>query len=95
MTNERPLEAPNPLPPAAVPDTLASRMPRAFDPNRRGFAAPRPPGGGDPDLARARVEERRNLRILIGMVLAIVGGVFVVSIIGLIAGVTAGSGGGI
>ena len=39
----------------------------------RGFSAPQPPGGEDPQIEQTRVEERRSMRLLLLMVGLIVG----------------------
>lgn len=57
-------------PPPADPDAYDS--PRAVQARARGLAAPYIAGGDDPDMDRARREERRNLRLLIAMVVVIV-----------------------
>lgn len=54
------------------PDPEAYDAPRAVQARARGLAAPYIAGGEDPDMDRARREERRNLRILIAMVVVIV-----------------------
>lgn len=54
------------------PDPEAYDSPRAVQARARGLAAPYISGGEDPDMDRARREERRNLRILIAMVVVIV-----------------------
>jgi hypothetical protein len=54
------------------PDAEAYDSPRAVQARARGLAAPYIAGGHDPDMAQARREERRNLRILIVMVVLIV-----------------------
>lgn len=53
-------------------DPEAYDSPRAVQARARGLAAPYIAGGEDPDMDRARREERRNLRILIAMVVVIV-----------------------
>ena len=53
-------------------DAEAYDSPRAVQARARGLAAPYIAGGEDPDMDRARREERRNLRILIAMVVVIV-----------------------
>ena len=53
-------------------DVEAYDSPRAVQARARGLAAPYIAGGEDPDMDRARREERRNLRILIAMVVVIV-----------------------
>ena len=56
---------------------------------RRGLASAYIPGGEDPDPALTKAQEDRYVRLLIGMVVLIVGGGFLVTFIGLIL---AGSG---
>lgn len=50
----------------------------------RGLNAPYIPGGEDPDPDGTAAREHRLMRLLLGMVLAIVGGGFLISILGLI-----------
>ena len=50
----------------------------------RGLNAPYIPGGEDPNFEATLVQERRLTRLLVGMVLAIVVGGFLISITGLI-----------
>ena len=54
------------------PDPTAYDSPRAVQARARGLAAPYIAGGLDPDFETARREERRNLRWLIAMVVALV-----------------------
>jgi len=56
----------------ALADPEAYDSPRGVQARARGLAAPYIAGGEDPDMDRARREERRNLRILIAMVVVIV-----------------------
>jgi hypothetical protein len=60
------------------PDPEAYDSPRAERARARGLAAPYIPGGRDPDAEQTRLEERRNIRILVAMVIAIVLGGFVI-----------------
>ena len=53
-------------------DPEAYDSPRAVQARARGLAAPYIAGGLDPDFETARREERRNLRLLIAMVVALV-----------------------
>ncbi len=53
-------------------DPEAYDSPRAVQARARGLAAPYIPGGEDPDMDRARRDERRYLRILIAMVVIVV-----------------------
>jgi hypothetical protein len=57
---------------ALLADPEAYDSPRGVQARARGLAAPYIAGGEDPDMDRARREERRNLRILIAMVVVIV-----------------------
>ena len=57
---------------ALPPDPEAYDSPRAVQARARGLAAPYIAGGRDPDFETARREERRNLRLLIAMVVALV-----------------------
>jgi len=59
-------------------------MPHELDPDRRGFAAPRPAGGQDPDPAATSRSERRTLWLLVLMIALIVGITTAVGIIGMI-----------
>ena len=65
-------------------------MPWPPGPEQRGLAAPYPPGGLDPDPSGGQRDERRYLRLLVGMVLAIVLGGFGVSILGVLLGFAGG-----
>jgi hypothetical protein len=58
--------------PALPPDPEAYDSPRAVQARARGLSAPYIAGGEDPDPESARREERRDLRLLIAMVVAIV-----------------------
>ena len=72
-----PVSAP-PLP----PDPDAYDAERNVHARQRGLAAPYIAGGQDPDPAAGRAEERRYLRLLIAMVVAIVLSGFVLGILG-------------
>jgi len=61
-----------------------ARMPNEFDRERRGFAAPRPVGGQDPDPAATSRSERRTLWLLVLMIALIVGITTIVGIVGMI-----------
>jgi hypothetical protein len=65
----------------AVP---TAQMPSEFDPERRGFAAPRPAGGQDPDADTTARAERRYLWLLVLMIVLIVGITTIVGIVGMI-----------
>ena len=71
------------------PDPAAYDSERAQAARRRGLATPYIPGGGDPDQARAEREDRRYVRILIVMVVAIVLAGFVLGMIAALAGLDA------
>lgn len=61
-----------PDPEAVPPDPDAYDSPRAVQARARGLAAPYIAGGEDPDPESGRREERRNLRLLIAMVIVVV-----------------------
>jgi hypothetical protein len=65
-------------------DYEQATTPRAQLARARGLAAPYIPGGTDPDPAGTSARERPYVRLLIALVVLIVGGSFVVSIVGLI-----------
>ena len=73
--------------------------PSAYDSERnaaaraRGLAAPYIPGGRDPDQERADADDRRNLRILLAFVVAIVLAGFVFGILAAMLGFDALVGG--
>jgi hypothetical protein len=75
MTAESPPENPTPPDPGAYDD------PRAAAARARGLSAPYIPGGRDPDPELGRTEERRYLRLLIAMVVAVVLAGFVLGIV--------------
>ena len=54
------------------PDPEAYDSPRATQARARGLAAPYIAGGLDPDIETTRREERRNLRLLVAMVVVVV-----------------------
>lgn len=68
------------------PDPAAYDSERSAAARRRGLATPYIPGGRDPDQAHAEAEERRYLRILLIMVVAIVAAGFVIGIIAALMG---------
>ena len=61
-------------------------------PDQRGLAAPYPPGGFDPAPEPGLDEERRYLKLLVAMIVAIVVGSFAIGIIGLLLGFQGGPG---
>ncbi len=89
--NEPEPTAPAPEQAATAEPTAAHQHPgRAVPwppaPDQRGLAAPYPPGGFDPDPDVGLREERRYLRLLVAMVVAIVAGGFTLSIIAILLG---------
>jgi hypothetical protein len=81
-----------PRPSPAQPDDSTPPDPAAYDSARavqaraRGLAAPYIAGGRDPNPEAGRLEERRNLRLLIAMVVVIVLSGFVLGYLAMIAG---------
>jgi hypothetical protein len=68
-------------------DPEAYDSPRAVQARARGLAAPYIAGGEDPDMDRARREERRNLWLLIAMVVVIVLSGFVLGYLANVLGI--------
>lgn len=68
------------------PDPDAYDSPRAVQARARGLSAPYIAGGLDPDMDTARRDERRNLRILMAMVVVIVLSGFVLGYIAKLLG---------
>jgi hypothetical protein len=68
------------------PDPDAYDSPRASQARARGLAAPYIAGGEDPDLERTRAQERRFVRLLIGMIVAVVLAGFVLGIVAKLLG---------
>ena len=64
--------------------------PRNAAARRRGLATPYIPGGQDPDLQATLRRERRDLRLLVGMAVAIVLLGFVLGIAGALIGLVDG-----
>lgn len=75
------------------PDPQAYDTERSAAARKRGLSTPYIPGGRDPDQARADAEDRRYIRILLVMVIAIVLGGFVLGILAALAGLDALVGG--
>lgn len=74
-------------PMAEIPaDPDAYDSPRASQARARGLAAPYIPGGLDPNPEEARRQERRDLRLLIAMVVAIVLSGFVLGYLAILLG---------
>ena len=72
---------------SAPPDPDAYDSPRAVQARARGLSAPYIPGGIDPEPEAARREERRNLRLLIAMVVVIVLSGFILGYVALALGI--------
>ena len=73
-----------PDPPPPDPDAYDS--PRGSQARARGLAAPYIAGGEDPDLERTRAQERRLVRLLIGMIVVVVLAGFVIGIVAKLLG---------
>lgn len=71
------------------PDPEAYDTERSAAARSRGLSTPYIPGGRDPDQDRADREDRRYLRILLVMVIAIVLGGFVIGIVAALVGLDA------
>ena len=86
---------PVPVVPAAPlpPDPSAYDSERNAAARARGLAAPYIPGGRDPDQERADADDRRNLRILLAFVVAIVLAGFVFGILAAMLGLDGPVGG--
>jgi len=72
-----------PTPPTAEqttlpPDPVAYDSPRAVRAREKGLQAPYIAGGNDPDPAAGLAQDRRYLRLLLGMAIAIVASGFVI-----------------
>lgn len=81
MTTQGPpnTEAETEAPLPADPDAYDS--PRATQARARGLAAPYIAGGLDPDIEGTRRKERRDMRLLIAMIIVVVLAGFVVGIV--------------
>jgi hypothetical protein len=75
------------------PDPAAYDTERNTAARRRGLAAPYIPGGRDPEAAAAEAEDRRNVRLLILFVVAIVAAGFVFGFLAALLGFDALVGG--
>jgi hypothetical protein len=73
--------APNGQSTGLPPDPEAFDSPRAERARARGLSAPYIPGGLDPDAEGARREERRYLRLLVIVIVAVVLGGFVLGLL--------------
>lgn len=72
-----------PPPDPAAYDTERNQVAR-----QKGLPMPYIPGGEDPDYARAVAEDRRYVRLLLGMVVVIVLAGFVLGVIAALTGLT-------
>jgi hypothetical protein len=72
--------------PSLPPDPAAYDTERNAAARARGLAAPYIPGGRDPDQAAAEREDRRYLRLLVIMVVAIILAGFVLGILAALLG---------
>ncbi len=93
VTSAAGTEAPGPEAPEAQPVRLMTMeeyneaiVPRGQLARARGLAAPYIPGGRDPDIVATKRAERPYLRLLALMVIVIVGGGFLITIAGFVAG---------
>ena len=81
------MTTPTPTDPRAEPEVPLSADPDAYDSPRatqaraRGLAAPYIAGGLDPDIEGTRRRERRDMRLLIAMIIVVVLAGFVVGIV--------------
>jgi hypothetical protein len=81
------MSEPQPAPASLPPDPEQYDSVRAQHARARGLSAPYIAGGRDPDPESGRREERRYLRLLVIMVLAItIGGFLLDTLIGLLLG---------
>jgi hypothetical protein len=80
-----PLPAPHPTKRPLPPDPAAYDHPRAELARAKGLDAPYIAGGTDPEPERAIREERRLLRLLLAMVIAVVLAGFVFGALALLA----------
>lgn len=67
--------------PTLPPDPVAYDSPRAVRARQKGLQAPYIAGGNDPDPAAGLAEDRRYVRLLLGMAIAIVASGFVIGIV--------------
>jgi hypothetical protein len=75
---------PGTRPGSLPPDPAKFDTPRNVRARARGLRAPYIPGGEDPELTETLRRERRLVRLLVGMAVAIVASGFVLGIIGAI-----------
>ena len=77
-----PAAPPSPTPaPTLPPDPTAYDSPRAVRAREKGLQAPYIAGGDDPDPAAGLAEDRRYVRLLLAMAVAIVASGFVIGTI--------------
>ena len=95
MANQSPPAEAPPEGAALPPDPEAYDTERATHARARGLAAPYIAGGLDPDIEATRRKERRDMRLLIAMIVVIVLAGFVLGIIANLLGLAnlLGSGG--
>lgn len=67
-----------PTAPSLPPDPVAYDSPRAVRARQKGLQAPYIAGGYDPDPAAGLAEERRYLKLLVGMAVVIMASGFVI-----------------
>ena len=77
-TDPAPTTASTPPTPALPPDPVAYDSPRAVRARAKGLQAPYIAGGEDPDPAAGLAQDRRYVRLLIAMAVAIVASGFVI-----------------
>ena len=83
MTGDRMTGA---APTSLPPDPEAYDSPRAVQARARGLSAPYIEGGLDPDLEATERQERRYVRLLIGMIVVVVLSGFVIGIVAKLLG---------
>lgn len=76
-TTAAPSDNPTPIP-TLPPDPVAYDSPRAVRAREKGLQAPYIAGGHDPDPAAGLAEDRRYVRLLLAMAVAIVASGFVI-----------------
>ncbi len=76
-----PVTTPTPTAPSLPPDPVQYDAVRNEHARRRGLRQPYIAGGDDPDLPQTLVRERRYVRLLVGMTVAIVALGFVLGIV--------------
>lgn len=79
--------------PRVPPDPTQYDTERSAAARRRGLSTPYIPGGRDPDPAAAELEDRRNVRLLVLFVVAIVAAGFLFGFLAAVLGIDALVGG--